>query len=98
MKQAPGAVSLLALSFAVRDSAQDLASEVDPNIGGFPLRANHVPAANQYIEPANLNGKPLDCPQFSHADMVSGGTPILNIRPAPNKNPFVPSRSFAAPK
>ena len=98
VKQVSGAVSLLALLFAVRDGPQNLASEVDPNIGGFTLRANHVSAANKYIESATLNGKPLDRPQFSHADIVNGGTLILDMGPAPNENLFVQSRSFAAPK
>jgi len=48
--------------------------------------ANHVSAQNKYIQSALLNGKPLNKPWFSHAEIASGGTLILEMGNKPNRN------------
>jgi predicted alpha-1,2-mannosidase len=52
----------------------------------FTIVANHVSAQNKYIQSALLNGKPLDKPWFSHAEVASGGTLILEMSDKPNRN------------
>jgi predicted alpha-1,2-mannosidase len=50
----------------------------------FTIVANHVSAQNKYIQSAQLNGKPLSRPWFSHSDIASGGTLILEMVNRPN--------------
>jgi predicted alpha-1,2-mannosidase len=52
----------------------------------FAIVANHVSAQNKYIQSAQLNGKPLDKPWFSHAEITGGGTLILEMGDKPNRN------------
>jgi predicted alpha-1,2-mannosidase len=52
----------------------------------FTIAANHVSAQNKYIQSAQLNGKPLDKPWFSHAEIAGGGTLILEMGDKPNRN------------
>jgi predicted alpha-1,2-mannosidase len=52
----------------------------------FAIVANHVSAQNKYIQSARLNGKPLDKPWFSHAEIAGGGTLILEMGDKPNRN------------
>jgi predicted alpha-1,2-mannosidase len=52
----------------------------------FAIVANHVSAQNKYIQSAQLNGKPLDKPWFSHADIAGGGTLILEMGDKPNRH------------
>lgn len=40
---------------------------------------------NKYIQSATINGKPLNTPWFSHADIAQGGTLELVMGPRPNK-------------
>jgi predicted alpha-1,2-mannosidase len=51
----------------------------------FTIVANHVSARNKYIQSATLNGQPLDKPWFRHADIAGGGTLVLNMGDAPNR-------------
>jgi len=48
--------------------------------------AHHNSDKNIYIQSATLNGKPLDKPWFSHADIANGGKLVFNMGPVPNKN------------
>jgi predicted alpha-1,2-mannosidase len=52
----------------------------------FVIVANNNSEKNIYIQSATLNGKPLDKPWFSHADIANGGKLVFNLGPAPNKN------------
>jgi putative alpha-1,2-mannosidase len=52
----------------------------------FTILANHASAQNKYIQSALLNGKPLNKPWFSHAEIASGGTLILEMGNKPNRN------------
>jgi putative alpha-1,2-mannosidase len=51
----------------------------------FTITAHNVSAKNKYIQSAVLNGKPLNKPWFEHADMVNGGTLVLEMASTPNK-------------
>jgi putative alpha-1,2-mannosidase len=51
----------------------------------FVIEAPHVSAQNKYVQSASLNGEPLDKPWFNHADLLKGGTLVLNMGPRPNK-------------
>ncbi len=50
----------------------------------FTIVANHVSARNKYIQSAQLNGQPLNRPWFRHADIVEGGTLVLEMSDHPN--------------
>ncbi|MFP5229478.1 MAG: GH92 family glycosyl hydrolase [Acidobacteriota bacterium] len=50
----------------------------------FTIVADHVSAQNKYIQSAQLNGRPLDKPWFSHSDIANGGTLTLEMGPQPN--------------
>ena len=52
--------------------------------GTFTIVANHVSAANKYIQSATLNSKPLTVPRFTQRDMVSGGSLVFEMGPKPN--------------
>jgi predicted alpha-1,2-mannosidase len=52
----------------------------------FAIVANQVSAQNKYIQSARLNGKPLDKPWFSHAEIAGGGTLILEMGEKPNRD------------
>jgi len=51
----------------------------------FTIVANHVSARNKYIQSAQLNGKPLNRPWFSHSDIANGGTLVLEMADHPNQ-------------
>jgi predicted alpha-1,2-mannosidase len=51
----------------------------------FTIVARNNSAKNMYIQSATLNGRALNKPWFSHADMVDGGTLSLTMGPLPNK-------------
>jgi putative alpha-1,2-mannosidase len=51
----------------------------------FTVTANHVSAQNKYIQSALLNGKPLNKPWFSHAEIAGGGTLTLEMGDKPNR-------------
>jgi predicted alpha-1,2-mannosidase len=50
----------------------------------FTIAARNVSAPNKYIQSATLNGKPLNRPWFTHADIANGGTLVLQMGPRPN--------------
>jgi predicted alpha-1,2-mannosidase len=52
----------------------------------FAILAHHVSARNKYIQSAQLNGKPLNSPWFSHAEIANGATLVLEMGDEPNKN------------
>lgn len=52
--------------------------------GTFVIQANNVSDANQYIQSATLNGKPLNVPRFRHLDIIPGGSLIFEMGPKPN--------------
>jgi putative alpha-1,2-mannosidase len=51
----------------------------------FTIVAKGVSARNKYIQSALLNGKPLNRPWFSHADIANGGTLALEMSDQPNR-------------
>ena len=51
----------------------------------FTIEAKDVSTKNKYIQSALLNGEPLNCPWFTHADLVKGGTLVLQMGPRPNE-------------
>ena len=52
----------------------------------FVILARGNSEQNIYIQSATLNGKPLDKPWFSHADIADGGQLIFKMGSTPNKN------------
>jgi predicted alpha-1,2-mannosidase len=50
----------------------------------FTLVAHHCSATNKYIQSARINGKTLDKPWFTHAQLMSGATIELDMGPRPN--------------
>jgi predicted alpha-1,2-mannosidase len=50
----------------------------------FTIIAKGVSARNKYIQSALLNGKPLNRPWFSHADIADGATLVLKMSEQPN--------------
>ena len=50
----------------------------------FVIQASNTSSKNRYIQSATLNGKPLDRFWFYHADLVRGGTLVLDMEPRPN--------------
>ncbi len=51
----------------------------------FKIIANKSSVQNKYIQSAKFNGKVLNTPWFSHADLMAGGTLELEMGPKPNK-------------
>ncbi|HCN83070.1 MAG TPA: glycoside hydrolase family 92 protein, partial [Sphingobacteriaceae bacterium] len=51
----------------------------------FLIEARNVSAKNKYIQSAQLNGKSLNVPWFTHADLVKGGTLVFQMGPRPNE-------------
>jgi predicted alpha-1,2-mannosidase len=51
----------------------------------FTIVANHVSAQNKYIQSAQLNGKSLEQPWFTHAAIEDGGSLVLEMGDKPNK-------------
>ncbi len=71
------------------DIGSPLFDETTINVGGgktFTIKANGVSAQNKYIQSATLNGQPHNKPWIAHADMVKGGTLVLEMGPRPNKS------------
>ncbi len=52
----------------------------------FVIVANHDSRKNMYIQSATLNGKPLDRPWITQADIVRGGKLVFIMGPTPNKH------------
>jgi len=51
----------------------------------FTILAHHASVLNKYIQSATLDGKPLNTPWFTHAQLEAGGTLELVMGPTPNK-------------
>jgi predicted alpha-1,2-mannosidase len=51
----------------------------------FVVEAKNVSKQNKYIQSAELNGKSIDRPWFSHEELMQGGKLVLNMGPLPNK-------------
>jgi predicted alpha-1,2-mannosidase len=51
----------------------------------FTITAHNVSAANKYIQSAMVNGRPLNKPWFSQADIANGGTLVLEMGDQPNR-------------
>jgi putative alpha-1,2-mannosidase len=51
----------------------------------FTIVANHASAQNKYIQSAQLNGKALNKPWFTQADIAGGGTLVLEMGDKPNE-------------
>jgi predicted alpha-1,2-mannosidase len=69
----------------------------------FVIEAHNVSDKNRYIQSATLDGKPLTKPWFYHADLVDGGSLVLEMGPGPNtawgsKPGDAPPSMSAAPK
>lgn len=52
----------------------------------FRVIANHSSVVNKYIQRAKFDGKELDTPWFTHAQLTAGGTLELEMGPKPNKS------------
>jgi putative alpha-1,2-mannosidase len=52
----------------------------------FTIRALNQSAHNKYIQSAALDGRALNKPWFTHADIAQGGTLVLQMGPHPNKS------------
>ena len=52
----------------------------------FTIIAKGVSDINRYVQSAQLDGKPLTKPWFYHADLVDGGSLVLQMGPKPNMN------------
>jgi predicted alpha-1,2-mannosidase len=52
----------------------------------FTIEAHNVSDKNRYIQSATLDGKPLNKPWFYHAELVDGGSLMLEMGPEPNLN------------
>jgi putative alpha-1,2-mannosidase len=50
----------------------------------FTIIAKGSSDVNRYVQSAQLDGKPLTKPWFYHADLVDGGSLILQMGPKPN--------------
>ena len=59
---------------------------LDPLYGGrtFTIEARGNSAQNVYVQKVSLNGRPLDTPRLRHAELVRGGTLVLELGPQPN--------------
>ncbi|MCX6623221.1 MAG: GH92 family glycosyl hydrolase [Acidobacteria bacterium] len=71
----------------VYDIGTPLFDEVKLHLAGgklFTITANHVSAANKYIQAARLNGRPLDKAWFDHKDLAGGGSLVFEMGPRPN--------------
>lgn len=52
----------------------------------FTIVATGASAQNKYIQSALLNGKPLEKPWFTHAEIANGGSLTLQMGDKPNKS------------
>ncbi len=51
----------------------------------FTVLAKNCSTINKYIQRASINGKPLNKPEFTHEQLMNGGTLELEMGPKPNK-------------
>lgn len=52
----------------------------------FTIIANKISTDNKYIQSVQLDGKPINHPFISHAEIVNGHTLVFEMGPEPNKN------------
>jgi predicted alpha-1,2-mannosidase len=52
----------------------------------FTIVASNASERNKYVQSAKMNGKAISGTSFSHADIVNGGTLVLEMGPKPNKS------------
>jgi predicted alpha-1,2-mannosidase len=52
----------------------------------FTVLAQGASKVNKYIQSASMNGKPLDNPWFTHAQLMEGGVLELKMGAYPNKH------------
>ncbi|MDB5111941.1 MAG: glycoside hydrolase family 92 protein [Mucilaginibacter sp.] len=57
-----------------------------PDDKEFTLIANNCSVINKYIQSAKFNGKVLNTPTFTHAELMNGGKLELEMGPKPNKS------------
>ncbi|HUZ47288.1 MAG TPA: GH92 family glycosyl hydrolase [Terriglobia bacterium] len=50
------------------------------------IEAKHNSGKNMYIQSATLNGKPLNRPWFTHAEIANGAKLVFEMGPEPNKS------------
>ena len=48
--------------------------------------ANHLSAANKYIQSVNLDGRPVDHPFLEHQDLIKATRLVFEMGPEPNKS------------
>jgi putative alpha-1,2-mannosidase len=73
----------------VYDIGSPLFRKVTIDVGNgrkFVIKARNVSPTNKYIRSANLNGKLLNNPWFSHSDLSEGGKLVLQMDKVPNKS------------
>jgi predicted alpha-1,2-mannosidase len=56
-----------------------------PNGKKFTVDAHNASVVNKYIQSAKFDGKVINAPTFTHAQLVAGGTLELEMGPKPNK-------------
>jgi predicted alpha-1,2-mannosidase len=56
-----------------------------PNGKKFTVEAHNASVVNKYIQSAKFDGKVINVPTFTHAQLVAGGTLELEMGPKPNK-------------
>lgn len=56
-----------------------------PNGKKFTVEAHNASVVNKYIQSAKFDGKVINTPVFTHAQLVAGGTLELEMGPKPNK-------------
>lgn len=56
-----------------------------PNGKDFVIRTENNSKVNKYIQSVTLNGKPLDTPFFTHADIVKGGEMVVTMGGHPSR-------------
>ena len=72
----------------VYDIGSPLFEKATINLGNgktFVIESKDVSAKNKYIQSASLNGKPLNSPWFTHADLANGGQLVFQMGPRPNE-------------
>jgi len=72
----------------VYDIGSPIFDEVRIDVGNgkqFKIIARNVSSLNKYIQSAQINGRPLDKPWFTHQDLSTGGSLILQMGDRPNK-------------
>lgn len=57
-----------------------------PNKKKFTLIAKNCSVVNKYIQRARMNGQVLNKPEFTHEQLMNGGTLELEMGPKPNKS------------